>query len=71
MWSLILVWLAGGFATLGCLDAVSRFEGTKINTDIYISKFIQSWYAFGMMIFILLTEIGKKIDEISEKNESK
>lgn len=64
MWTLLVIWLAGGFATIGGLKGIETVEGTgKIENEVYLLKFIQSWYAFGMLIIILLTEIGNQISK--------
>jgi hypothetical protein len=69
MWTLLIIWLAGGFATVGGLKGIALVSGSdEIDTGIYISKFVQSWYAFGMLTTIILTEIGQQIDNKNEKS---
>lgn len=67
MWTLFLIWLAGGFANLGVLDGIMNVEGGKADVEVKIIKFIQSWYAFGMILGIMLAEIGKNTEK--EKNK--
>jgi hypothetical protein len=62
------IWLAGGFATWGTLTAIDIIEGNegenKIDQETLQMKFIQSWYAFGQIIMVVLLEIGTKVDNI-------
>lgn len=58
MWTLFIIWLAGGFASLGALHGVTKVEDGEIENEVMISKFAQSWYAFGLLVGIMLGEIG-------------
>jgi hypothetical protein len=60
---LLGIWAAGGFAAIGALKGVSTVDGSQISNEVYLQKFSQSWYAFGMVILILLTEIGNHLDK--------
>jgi hypothetical protein len=61
-WTLLLIWIAGGLATVGGLKGVALVQETDdISTEIYLLKFAQSWYAFGMLVAIMLSEIGNQI----------
>lgn len=63
MWTLFIIWIAGGFAALGALHGITKVEDAYIENDVKIQKFVQSWYAFGELIGILLGEIGKNSSE--------
>lgn len=60
---LISIWVAGGFAAIGALKGISVVEETQLNSEVYTQKFLESWYAFGQILTILLAEIGKQIIE--------
>jgi len=65
MWTLFLFWLAGGFATIGYLKGISIVEeGVIIDTKTMFIKFMQSWYAYGVIQGIMNTEIGKSFKKI-------
>lgn len=63
MFTLIVVWLAGGFASLGVLNGVTKVEDAYVSIEVKISKFVQSWYAFAELIGIMLAEIGKNSEK--------
>ena len=59
MLTLLIVWLAGGFASLGALHGITKVEDTTLENEVKLRKFLESWYAFGELLGILLGEIGK------------
>lgn len=61
MLTLLIIWLAGGIANLGMLKGIMTVEGNEINNDVKIRRFIESWYAFGVILGIMITEINKNI----------
>jgi hypothetical protein len=63
MWTLFLIWLAGGFASLGLLQGILTVEKGGVDTEVKVMKFIQSWYSFGVLIGIIIAEIGKNLEE--------
>lgn len=63
MLTLFFIWLAGGFASLGALLGVTKVEDAYIENEVKITKFVQSWYAFGVLIGIMLGEIGKNTEK--------
>jgi hypothetical protein len=63
MFTLFFIWLAGGFAALGAVAGVAKVEDANINPEVKIEKFVQSWYAFGVLIGIMLAEIGQNTKE--------
>ena len=64
---LLAIWAAGGFVSIGALKGVSVVEKSDITSEIYIVKFIQSWYAFGEIVLIMLSEIANQISENLKK----
>lgn len=68
---LFAIWAAGGLAAIGALKGISTVEETPLNSEVYIGNFAQSWYAFGLIISILLGEIGKQTADKTEKTENK
>jgi hypothetical protein len=66
MFTLLIIWVAGGFASLGALHGVTKVEDAYISNEVKISKFVQSWYAFGELVGIMLGEIGNKKSEEKE-----
>lgn len=71
MFALIGIWLAGGFASIGALKGVSVVEKQDIATEVYTAKFVQSWFAFGEILLIMLSEIGNKVAESKEEETKK
>jgi len=63
----LAIWAAGGFAAIGALKGISTVENTPLDNEIYTAKFTQSWYAFGLILTILLAEIGQRTSEKTEK----
>jgi len=64
---LLAIWAAGGFAAIGALKGISTVENTPLNDEVYRAKFLESWYAFGQILTILLAEIGNRTTEKTEK----
>lgn len=58
MLTILTIWIAGGFAAIGALKGISVVTESTIPNEEYIYKFIQSWYAFGQIILIMLAELG-------------
>ncbi len=63
MWTLFLIWLAGAVATYGVLQGILIVEDTGIDTETKFIKALQSWYAFGVLIGIMLAEVGRQKEE--------
>lgn len=63
MWVLFVIWLAGGFASIGALNGITMVSETKIDKEVYLVKFLQSWFAFGTIILIMLSEIGENLEK--------
>jgi hypothetical protein len=63
MWTLLLIYLAGAVATWGGMNGISLVSGEEIDPETLIKKSLLSWYGFGMLILIVLSEIGQQIDK--------
>jgi hypothetical protein len=59
MFTLFFIWLAGGFASLGAVAGVAKVEDAYISPEVKFEKFVQSWYAFGLLVGIMIAEIGQ------------
>jgi hypothetical protein len=71
MIELIGIWLAGGFAAIGALKGISTVIKEDIAMEVYIKNFVQSWYAFGEILLIMLSEIGNHIAKNKEEDSKK
>lgn len=58
MWVLFLIWVAGGLASIGLLKGILKVEDGEVDNETILVKFIQSWYSFGVLLGIILGEIG-------------
>lgn len=58
MWVLFLIWIAGGLASIGLLKGILKVEGGIVENETILIKFLQSWYSFGVLLGIILGEIG-------------
>lgn len=67
IFTLIGIWAAGGFASIGALKGLSMVDGQQIDNEICKEKFLLSWYAFGQIILIMLAEVGNKIPDNTKK----
>lgn len=63
MWTLFVIYLAGCFATFGGMKAIEEVSGNKIESETFLKKSILSWYGFGMLVLMMLAEIGEQIDK--------
>lgn len=63
MITIFVIWLAGGFASLGLLNGILNVEDSQVEPETKIIKFLQSWYSFGVLLGIILGEIGKNSND--------
>lgn len=66
MITIFAIWLAGGLASLGLLKGILTVEGGDVESETILIKFLQSWYSFGVLLGIILGEIGKSLEKTGE-----
>jgi len=65
-WTLFGIYLAGVFATAGALKGISIVEKTEPDNEVFFKTVLQSWYSFGILMTLMITEIGEKIENKGE-----
>jgi len=66
MWTLFFLYIAGVFASAGALKGISIVEKTEVENEVYYKTVLQSWYSFGVLITLMISEIGEKIENKGE-----
>ncbi len=70
MWTLLIIYLAGGFFALGILKAydwsLDLSNERNITIKSHILTFLQSWYGAGLIISCFILDIS---EEINNKNK--